>query len=78
MAVLPSVLVPGLDLGVGQVQLGRQLHPVLDREILLTLERALEGLQLVVGEGGPGLPLLLGVGRAGGGGGRVSVLNTVV
>ena len=53
------------------MQLPGQLHPVLDREVLLSLERGLEGLELVVGEGGPGLPLLLGVGGAGGGRGRI-------
>ena len=59
MQDLPPVLVPGLHLGVCQAQFGRQLHPVLDREIFLSLEAGLQGLQLVVGEGGPRLPLLL-------------------
>ena len=54
----PPVLVPGLDLGVCEVELGGQLLAVLHREVLLFLEAALEGLELVVGEGGPGLPLL--------------------
>ena len=56
--ILPSVLVPSLDLGVRQVQFGRELHPVLDGEILLPLEAGLQGLQLVVREGCPRLPLL--------------------
>ena len=56
--ILPPVLVPGLHLGVCQAQFGRQLHPVLDREIFLSLEAGLQGLQLVVGEGSPRLPLL--------------------
>ena len=59
--ILPSVLVPSLDLSVSQVQFGRELHPVLDGEILLPLEAGLQGLQLVVREGCPRLPLLLGV-----------------
>lgn len=47
----PPVLVPGLHLGVGQVQLGCKLLPVLHREILLFLETSLQSLKLVVGEG---------------------------
>ena len=54
---LPPVLVPGLHLGVRQVQLGRQLLPVLHREVLLLLEAALKGLQLVVTERRPCLSL---------------------
>ena len=53
----PSVLVPGLHLRVRQVQLGGQLLPVLHREVLLLLKAALEGLQLVVAERRPCLPL---------------------
>ena len=34
----PAILVPGLDLGISEVQFGRQLHPVLNAEVLLTLE----------------------------------------
>ena len=55
---LPSVLIPSLDLGVGEVQLGRELLPVLDAQVLLLLEASLQGLELVVGESGPGLALL--------------------
>ena len=72
MSVSPSVLVPGLHLGVRQAQLGRQLHPVLDGEIFLPLEAGLQGLQLVVGEGSPCLPLLLG--EAGGVGVLVEII----
>lgn len=55
----PPVLVPGLDLGVGQTQLGRQLHTVLDTEVLLPLETLLQRLQLMVRERRPRLALLL-------------------
>ena len=60
---VPSVLIPSLDLSIGQVQFSRQLHPVLDGEILLPLEGGLEGPQLVVGERGSSLPLLLRIRR---------------
>lgn len=56
---LPPVLVPGLDLCVGEVEGGRQLHAVLDAQVLLPLEAALQLGQLVVREGRPGLPWLL-------------------
>ena len=56
---LPPVLVPGLDLRVGEVEGGRQLHAVLDTQVLLPLEAALQLGQLVVREGRPGLPGLL-------------------
>ena len=56
----PSVLVPGLDLRVREVELGGELHPVLHRQILLPLEAGLQRLQLRVSEGRPCLPLLLG------------------
>lgn len=56
---LPAVLVPGLDLRVGEVEGGRQLHAVLDAQVLLPLETALQLGQLVVCEGCPGLPGLL-------------------
>ena len=55
---VPSVLVPGLDLGVGQTEFGGQFEPVLDAEVLLTLEALLQRLQLVVGEGGARLARL--------------------
>lgn len=55
----PPVLVPGLDLRVGEVEGGRQLHPVLDAQIFLALEAALQLRQLVVREGRAGLPGLL-------------------
>ena len=58
---LPSVLIPSLDLGVGEVELGRELLSVLDAQVLLLLEAPLQGLELVVGESCPGLALLPGV-----------------
>ena len=57
----PPVLVPSLDLGVGETKFGGELHPVLNRQILLPLKVCLEGLELGVGEGCPRLPLFLGV-----------------
>lgn len=56
---LPPVLVPSLDLCVGEVEGGRQLHAVLDAQVLLPLEAALQLRQLVVRKGRPGLPGLL-------------------
>lgn len=73
----PSVLVPGLDLGVGEGQLGGQLHPVLDAQVLLPLEALLQGLELVVGERCPRLALLLG-GRADGRRGRVGTVGATL
>ena len=61
-AGLPPVLVPGLDLCVGQVELGGQLHPVLHTQVLLALEALLQCLQLVVSEGRPGFPRFLATG----------------
>lgn len=57
--VLPSVLVPGFDLGVCQIEFSSQLHPFLYAEVFLSLKALLQGLELVVREGGPGLPGLL-------------------
>jgi len=51
------VLVPSFHLGVAQFKLGRQLHPILNGEILLRLKARLQLLELVVREGGSGLPL---------------------
>lgn len=62
---LPSVLVPGLDLGVGQVELGRQFHAVLHAQVLLPFEALLKRLQLMVGERRPGFPLFLAEIRTG-------------
>lgn len=57
--LLPSVLVPGLDLRVGKVEGGGQFHPVLHAQILLALKAALQLRQLVVGEGRAGFSGLL-------------------
>ena len=53
LAGLPSVLVPSFHLGVSQVQFGGKFHPVLNAQVLLPLEAALQGLELVIGECGP-------------------------
>ena len=55
----PPVLVPGLDLGVGEGELGCQLHAVLHAEVFLSLERLLQTRQLVVREGRASLARLL-------------------
>lgn len=65
MRASPSVLVPGLDLGVGQVELGRQFHAVLHAQVLLPLEALLQRLQLMVGERRPRFPLFLAEIRTG-------------
>lgn len=58
----PAVLVPGLDLRVGQAHPMGQVHAVLHRQVLVLLEHALQLLQLLVREDGPGLARLLGRG----------------
>lgn len=50
----PSVLVPGLDLCVGQVESRCQVHAVLHAEVFLPLEAPLQLVELVVREGRPG------------------------
>lgn len=60
LPALPSVLIPGFDLRVGQVEGGRQIHAVLDAEILLPLEAPLQLVELMIREGRPRLPGLLG------------------
>lgn len=50
-ALLPSVLVPGLDLRVRQVEGGRQVHAVLNAEVFLSFEAPLQLVELVVREG---------------------------
>lgn len=56
-----SVLVPRFDLCVRQVELGRQLLPVLDAQVLLFLEAPLQRLQLVICKGRACLSLLPGI-----------------
>lgn len=46
-------------MGISQVELGSQLHAILDAEVFLTLKVVLQGLELVVAEGGSGLSLFL-------------------
>lgn len=50
---LPSVLVPGLDLCVCQVESRGQVHAVLHAEVFLSLEAPLQLVELVVREGCP-------------------------
>lgn len=50
MHLLPPVLVPGLDLGVAELQWGGQLHTVLNAQVLLLLEAPLQPRQLLVAE----------------------------
>ena len=67
----PPVLIPGLDLCVGQIQFCGQFLSVLNRKILLLFKTPLQGLELIVAEGGASLPLFplqrclarVGVGR---------------
>lgn len=47
----PPVLVPGLDLRVGEVERSGELHAVLHAQVLLPLEAALQLRQLMVSEG---------------------------
>lgn len=61
--LLPSVLVPGLDLRVSQVERRRQVHAVLHAEVFLPLEAALQLVELVVGEGCAGFAGLFGAHR---------------
>ncbi len=61
---LPPVLVPRLDLGVREVETGSELHAVLDREVLLSLEAPFQRVELVVRERRAGLAWLLGLARA--------------
>ena len=49
------VLEPDLDLGVGQLQLGRELRALGDGEVGLGLVLPLEAVQLLGSEGGPRL-----------------------
>lgn len=48
--VLPPVLVPGLHLGVAELQWSSKLHPVLDTQVLLFLETSFQPRQLLVAE----------------------------
>lgn len=59
-APLPAVLVPGLDLGVCEVERGCQVHAVLHTQVLLPLKATFQLIELVVGEGRPGFARLFG------------------
>ena len=75
----PAVLVPSLDLRVGQVELRRQLHAILHAQVLLALEAALEAVQLVVRERRARLARLLGLeGAVGVTAGRDGVIVVVI
>lgn len=57
----PAVLEPGDHLGVGQAQGGGDLVAIGRGQVLLVEETLLQLKDLVVGEGGAGLALLLGL-----------------
>lgn len=57
---LPAVLVPGLDLGVSEVECSRQVHAVLHTQVLLSLKATLQLIELVVRESCPGFAGLFG------------------
>lgn len=61
---LPSILIPGFDLRVGELQFRRQLHSVLHAEVLLSLETLFQSLQLMVREGRSCFSLLFTLRRA--------------
>lgn len=60
---VPAVLVPGLDLGVTELQGGSQLHAVLDTQVLLLLEASLQPRQLLVAERRPSFTRFLQTSR---------------
>ena len=53
----PPVLEPDLDLGLGELELGGELGPLGDGQVLLLTELLLQAVQLLGCEGGPGLPV---------------------
>ena len=53
----PPVLEPDLDLGVSDLELLGKLCPLGDGEVTLGFVLLLELLQLLTGEGSPGLPV---------------------
>jgi hypothetical protein len=55
--ISPSILEPDLDLGLGELELVGELCPLRDGEVLLLAELLLQGVQLLGGEGGAGLPV---------------------
>ena len=67
-----AVLVPRFDLSISQIEFGGQFLTVLDAQVLLLLEAALQRLQLIIGKGRAGLSLLPNVVVHGPGGRRRS------
>ena len=57
---LPAVLVPGLDLGISEVECSRQVHAILHTQVLLSFKATLQLIELVVGESRPGFTRLFG------------------
>ena len=55
----PPVLEPDLDLGLGELELGGELGPLGDRQVLLLPELLLQAVQLLGREGCPWLPVRL-------------------
>ena len=55
----PPVLEPDLDLGLGELELGGELGPLGDRQVLLLPELLLQAVQLLGREGRPRLPVRL-------------------
>ena len=55
----PSILIPGFDLCVGQVQLGRKFHAILNTQVFLSFEALLQTVQLMVRKSGPRFSRLL-------------------
>ena len=60
---LPAILIPRLDLSVGQFELGRQFHSILNAEVFLPLKGRFQGLKLMIGKGRSCFPLFLGMMR---------------
>ena len=55
----PSVLEPDLHLGLGQIKLSSEVRSLGDGEVALLVEFLFQLVELLVGEGSPGLPVRL-------------------
>ena len=55
----PPVLEPDLDLGLSQLKLASKVRPLSDGQVALLVEFLLQLVELLVGEGSPGLPVRL-------------------